>query len=101
MHRDTKVRIKQAIKKGARDTLSKEVLACILSLLVGEDGGRGDTWLPPHIHTAKRTTCLGGKEVILYNAAKMSVEEAMESDGYGTNVMVLEESQFNSFFTKP
>ena len=56
MHRDTKVRIKQAIKNGALDTLSKEVLACILSLLVGEDGGRGDTWLPPHIHTAKRTT---------------------------------------------
>lgn len=101
MCQDTKLAIKQAIKRGALDTLSKEALTCILSMLTGAGNGQGDTWLPPHIFMERRTTCLGGKEVILYNATKVSREDALESDGYGSHVMVLEESQFNSFFSKP
>lgn len=100
MRQDTKAAIKKAINSGALDGLSKEALTCILSILTGTGRGQGDTWLPPHIFTERRTTCLGAKEVILYNAAKVAREDALESDGYGPNVMVLEEPQFNSFFAK-
>ncbi len=89
--------IKQAVASGVLESLPAADLDMLYSTVV--DGSQ-DTWLPPHIKSIRRETLLGAVEIILYNSLTTNEEDALERDGYDTDVMVMDDSVYRHFFAK-